>query len=291
MPDEALAAPAAPLPGAKVWAVKGMKWGGGLVLAASFAFIGDRLVRLDWTALQPHVSWGLVGALAGSAALFAAADHALERAWRVFADPDGALSQRETGRIYGRGVLMKYLPGSVFQYASRQLGGAGAGLAHGRLARSSVTEVALHLVSSMTVASGCLFIERSPVLLACGAVPLIGFCLLGRRPLLKALGLQLLAFSGFALAAALVGAVVLPAGASLSHFAALFLLAWLAGFVVPVAPGGLGVREAALLALAGGGLPAAAALAATLALRAASIAGDVLYGLVTMWRGRCGQAA
>lgn len=284
MPDEALEAPAA-LSGAKRWAAKGIQWGGGLVLAASFAFIGDRLVRLDWSTLQPHASWGLAGALAGSATLFAAADHALERAWSIFADPEGTLPQRETGRIYGRGVLMKYLPGSVFQYASRQLGGAGAGLAHSRLARSSVTEVALHLVASMTVASGCLMIERSPVLLACGAVPLIGFCLLGRRPLLKALGLQLLAFSSFALAAALVGAAVLPAGTSLSHFAAVFLLAWLAGFVVPVAPGGLGVREAALLALAGGGVPAAAALAATLALRAASIAGDVVYGVSVLWRG------
>ena len=60
--------------------------------------------------------------------------------------------------------------------------------------------------------------------------------------------------------------------------------AWLAGFVVPVAPGGIGVREAALLALAGAGLPAAGLMAATLALRASSIVGDLGYGLVTMQR-------
>jgi uncharacterized membrane protein YbhN (UPF0104 family) len=103
---------------------------------------------------------------------------------------------------------------------------------------------------------------------------------------LTALAFQIVAFGGFALAAALIGAAVLPAGTSLAHFAALFLLAWLAGFVVPVAPGGIGIREAALLALAGTGLPAAGLMAATLALRASSIAGDLGYGLVTLRRRR-----
>src|SRR3546814_20504416 len=83
-----------------------------------------------------------------------------------------------------------------------------------------------------------------------------------------------------------MGAAVLPSGESLAHFAALFLLAWLAGCVVPVAPGGIGVREAALLAIAGGAVPATALMAATLALRAASIAGDLLYGVVTLRFGR-----
>ena len=84
----------------------------------------------------------------------------------------------------------------------------------------------------------------------------------------------------------MIFSAVLPAGASLAQFAALFLLAWLAGFIVPVAPGGLGVREAALLALAGGGVPAAGLMAATLALRVSSIAGDLVYGLATLQRRR-----
>ena len=97
-----------------------------------------------------------------------------------------------------------------------------------------------------------------------------------------ALAFQIGAFGAVALAAALIGAAVLPAGTNLAHFSALFLLAWLAGFVVPVAPGGIGVREAALLALAGASLPAAGLMAATLALRGSSIAGDLTYGLATL---------
>ena len=262
------------------------RWVGGTALAGSIVFIGERLWRLDWSTLQPHVSWGLAGAMIGAPLLFAAADRALARSWTAVVDPEHAQPPRDMARIYARGVLMKYLPGSIFQYVSRQVEGAKTGIEHKLLARSVVVEVGLHLVASMSVAAACLTFERAPVVAVVAAAIVVGASLAARRPLLTALAFQILAFGAFALAAALIGAAVLPTGASLAHFAALFLLAWLAGFVVPVAPGGIGVREAALLALAGAGLPAAGLMAATLALRASSIAGDLGYGLVTLGRSR-----
>ncbi|EQA97213.1 hypothetical protein L286_23070 [Sphingobium sp. HDIP04] len=121
-----------------------------------------------------------------------------------------------------------------------------------------------------------------PFMAGAGAVILIAGATVTRRPLLIALALQIAAFGLFALAAVLVGASILPSGTGLGQFAALFMLAWLAGFVIPVAPGGLGVREAALLALAGDGMSATSLLAAVLALRVASLGGDLTYGLGTM---------
>ncbi|MGH6632036.1 MAG: hypothetical protein ACREB0_01640, partial [Sphingopyxis sp.] len=236
--------------------------------------------------LQPHASWGLAGAMVGAPLLFAVADRALARAWTAVVDPEHTQPPRNMARIYARGVLMKYLPGSIFQYVSRQVEGAKTGIEHKLLAKSVIVEVGLHLVSSMSVAAACLTFERAPVVAIVAAAIVVGASLAARRPLLTALAFQILAFGAFALAAALIGAAVLPAGASLAHFAALFLLAWLAGFVVPVAPGGIGIREAALLALAGAGLPAAGLMAATLALRASSIAGDLGYGLITLGRRR-----
>ena len=262
------------------------RWVGGAALAGSIAFIGERLWRLDWSTLQPHASWELAGAMIGAPLLFATADRALARAWTAVVDPEHSQPPRDMARIYARGVLMKYLPGSVFQYVSRQIEGAKTGIEHKLLAKSVVVEVGLHLVSSMSVAAACLTFERSPAVALAAAAGVVGAALAARRPLLTALAFQILAFGAFALAAALIGAAVLPAGASLAHFAALFLFAWLAGFVVPVAPGGIGIREAALLALAGAGLPAAGLMAATLALRASSIAGDLGYGLVTLGRRR-----
>lgn len=260
------------------------RWVGGAALAGSVVFIAERLWRLDWSTLQPHASWSLAGALIGAPLLFAAADRALAHAWTALVDPEHIHPRRDMARIYARGVLMKYLPGSVFQYISRQVEGAKTGIAHKKLAKSAVVEVGLHLVSSMTVAALCVGFDRSPAIAGVAAGILVGASLAARRPLLTALAFQILAFSAFALAAALLGAVTLPAGTSLAHFAALFLLAWLAGFVVPVAPGGIGIREAALLALAGTGLPAAALMATTLALRASSITGDLGYGLFTLGR-------
>jgi len=260
------------------------RWVGGVALAASIAFIGERLWRLDWSTLQPHASWSFAGAMLGAALLFAAADRALALGWTALVDPERVHPPRAMARIYARGVLMKYLPGSVFQYVSRQVEGAKTGIEHKLLAKSVAIEVGLHLVSSMSVAAACLAFDRWPVTAVMAALIVIGASLSMRRPLLTALAFQIIAFGAFAAAAALIGAAVLPAGATLAHFAALFLLAWLAGFVVPVAPGGIGVREAVLLALAGASLPAAALMAATLALRASSIAGDLGYGLVTLGR-------
>ena len=264
-----------------------LRWGRVAALAGSLAFIGDRLWRVDWATLQPHMSAGLIGGAAAGTLLFAAADRALAKGWTALADPERAFPPSALQRVYARGVLLKYLPGSIFQYISRQVEGSKSGIEHKRLAKSAVAEVGLHLVSSMSVAAACLAFARSPAIAIGAALIVVGVSFAARRPLLTSLAFQIVAFAAFATAAALVGSAVLPAGASPAYFAALFLLAWLAGFVVPVAPGGIGVREAALLLLAGETLPAASLMAATLALRVSSIAGDLGYGLVTlMWKPR-----
>ena len=266
------------VPGASILG-KASRWAGGAVLVASVGFIGDRFWHLEWSSLQDHVSWPFAIGLAGACASFAAADHALARAWIATSDPIALVPRLGLVRAYARGVLMKYLPGSIFQYVSRHVGGRQVGLAHGQLVRSTVTEVGLHVAGSLTVAALCLLANRMPFIAGAGAVILIAGGMVTRRPLLTALALQIAAFGLFALAAVLVGGAVMPSGTELGQFAALFMLAWLAGFVIPVAPGGLGVREAAFLALAGNETPATSLLAAVLALRVASLAGDLTYGL------------
>lgn len=262
------------------------RWGTGLILAGCVGFIGERLLRLDPAQLLDQATWPLGAAMVAAPVLFGLSDVALARGWQVLADPAGQLDHRTAHAIYGRGVLMKYLPGSVFQYVSRQFGGAGAGLEHKQLAKASVTEIGLHVAASMSVAAGCMAFAIQPMAGVAAGAAITVAALTVRRPLARALALQLLAFGGFAAAAAVIGAAVLPAGAALAQFAAVFLLAWLAGFVIPVAPGGLGVREAALLALGAGTADAPALLAAVLALRIGSILGDLGYGLATQWRMR-----
>lgn len=263
-----------------------IQWGGAGAVALSIGFIGERLWRLDLAQLQNSATWPLAAAMLAAAGLFVAADAALARGWAALADPAGQLGARQAAAIYGRGVLLKYLPGSVFQYVSRQVEGSGAGLPQRQLAGASLKEVGLHIAASLSVAGCCVVASAQPLLAGLLGAGFASAAVLGRNPMLRAFGYQFLAFTGFAAAAAIVGAVLLPGGASITLFAALFLLAWLAGFVVPIAPGGIGVREAALLALAGPTVAAAPLLAAVLALRVSSIAGDLLFGLRATLRGR-----
>lgn len=263
-----------------------VRWGGAAALVVSIGFLVNRLIGLQPGQLASQLSPSLVAAMAFATVLFALADEALCRGWATMADPGGSLRSPQAAAIYGRGVLFKYLPGSVFQYLSRQIGGAGAGLEQAALAGASVKEAALHLVSSMTVA-GVLALWLLHPLIAVLAAGVAGVIAL-RAPgsVGRAFAWQVIAFALFALSAIAIGAALLPATVPLAWFAALFLVAWLAGFVVPIAPGGIGVREAALIALAGGVGESAALLACVLALRIASILGDLAYGLSALVRAR-----
>lgn len=262
------------------------RWGGALVVTACAGFIGHRIAALDPGQLAAQASWPLAGALAAAPCLFALSDKLLSNAWLVLAAATEQMRPRQVDALYGRGVLAKYLPGSVFQYASRQVEGAAAGLSHSVLAEASLTEIGLHVPASMVAAGISVAVVEMPWI---GGAAIAGAAYLALRAkagLVRAAALQFGAFACFAASAAVVGAALLPTGAPLGLFGALFLMAWLAGFLVPVAPGGLGVREAALLALAGTQFPAGPLLACVLALRIASIMGDVLFGVVALLRAR-----
>lgn len=59
-------------------------------------------------------------------------------------------------------------------------------------------------------------------------------------------------------------------------FVGAFAVSWIAGFVVPGAPAGLGVRELVLTAWLGDALPATTVVVLVLALRVATTIGDAI---------------
>ncbi|MDP3551417.1 MAG: hypothetical protein Q8R81_13645 [Novosphingobium sp.] len=262
----------------------GRRIAGFALVGTCLGFMGHRVAQLGPGVLLEQASWPLAGAMVAAPLLFALSNRALSSAWHALADPSRMVGPAKMRAIYGRGVLAKYLPGSVFQYASRQIEGAAAGLDHRALAKSSLAEIALHLPSSLGAMGLALAFARWPFLSIFAVPAVVRLARSSATPLVRAGALQLCGFLCFAGAAAVIGAAVLPAGAPLGLFAGLFLLAWLAGFLVPIAPGGLGVREAAMLLLGGQTFPAASLLAAVLALRIASIAGDLLFGVLALTR-------
>ena len=72
--------------------------------------------------------------------------------------------------------------------------------------------------------------------------------------------------------------------------AALFLLAWLIGFITPGAPGGIGVREASLLIATTAIMGAGPALLFAAATRIVTLGGDALFALAALIAGQLGPA-
>ena len=63
-----------------------------------------------------------------------------------------------------------------------------------------------------------------------------------------------------------------------------YILSWVAGFIVPGAPGGIGIREATLTLLLANVVPVDSALLAAVIFRFISIIGD-FWGLLFAWIG------
>ena len=256
-----------------------VRWGGHVLLALALAFCVHAIARLGMEEMLAKLSPGAWGIALGIGAAYGIALTLLALGWGGMAagKPHARCSIAETLMVYAPGVIAKYVPGSVLQYGSRQLLGARFGLAQKAMARASLAEAALHV--PIALCAGAIVAGAGPgglaVLVAVG-----GFLLaLGSSPLVRAIGCQLAFFALFALFAALIAGSALGA-AEPSRLAGAFMLAWVAGFLVPVAPGGLGVRESVLLAIAAPLEPAGATLVAfALLTRFASSLGDAGFGL------------
>lgn len=258
-----------------------IRWLGYAAFAIGLTYIGVALARLDTGSVAARLgaSGWMLGA--ASAVIYAALLVLLARAWAGCAAGRSGSSWREVLAVYGPGVIAKYIPGSVFQYASRQVLGARRGWNHRGMARASLAEAIIHVPSALVVAAAfALFEGLAGVALVAAAGALV--VKLSRGQLSQAVGWQLCFFSGFGTVAYVLAAYAL-ALPNPAIIAALFMIAWIAGFLVPVAPGGLGIRESVLLVLAAPYAPAAGITVFAVLTRLVTIAGDALCGLAAYY--------
>lgn len=235
------------------------------------------LATVDWVALAASVV--LAGAATAGCALI----------WLTILDTLGVRTQQRWTGLFFQAQLGKYIPGSIWQYASR----AAVARAHAIPGRPVALSLPVELAASAMAAgsmSAFLLGWWGVAVAAPVAVGLIAVeRLLGhRRPLVRAtvratllyLPVWLVLGSSFWLCARGLDAV--PA-ADLASYIGAFAVAWLAGLLAVYAPGGLGVREAVLVALLAGRIGAADALVVAAASRLILIFVDVvLAGLATV---------
>jgi glycosyltransferase 2 family protein len=197
----------------------------------------------------------------------------------------------------------KYLPGNVAHYALRHAWSRRHAIAHAALGLATILEALLLLVAAATLTLladarrfALLSFVEPPIAIALlvAMIAVLGVALrwANRRDVLRRFDvpalpplvvmLSCLAMYGafFVACAALVFTLAHALGIGVDSFAMLLgatAASWLAGFVVIGAPGGLGVREAAFVALAGAALGEERALVVISLFRVVTFLGDTLF--------------
>lgn len=283
---------------------------GFVVLGVSLGYLGTVAVR--HASSFPPVAWTprAVLALVSSTGLYLAMFLLGSAAWFLLLRSSGArASLRAVLTVCGLGQAGKYLPGNVGQYLGRAALAREQGVALHSSALTLVFETSGLIVTATAVAVLTGF-DRSPAtpwadpwkiaLLAAGALvaPFLLVYILERwfagllqerlgvtrlpRPSVATLGACLMLYAVCFLSGGLafdqLARGLFGAGSNISWMRAIpaFALAWVAGFVTPGAPAGLGVREALLVGGTASLYGPGTALSTALAFRLITVLGDGL---------------
>ncbi len=202
----------------------------------------------------------------------------LAAGWGVLAD---GRASRAGASLWCRTQALRYLPGGFWGPASRVV--SVSGTATDRLL-TVFTENLVSLCAGLAVAGVALTLAGRPEWLALvltPAAPLVLARLAAVRSRVdgwrtgRTTVLYVGAFAAYAVAAIFAQSAV-SGFADPAAIAGAATLAWAAGLVVVIAPGGLGVREAAYLALMHGQLGRGDLAAGAVALRLATIGAELL---------------
>ena len=291
-----------------------ISYAGTLLMIVSLVFIGRRLMTygIDFSLLRsPPVVFGLIliSLIEGMGIIFASLNY---RA--LIKNVSGVVALRPLAMVvYTASNLYKYIPGGVMYVVGRnRLAVETEGLSHAKVAFATVTEGVLAVLGALIIAviftmgNFLNFVGRIDVfprafsigLAVTAVIAVLGYLygdrlsfkmkkfwstveILKLRVIAKRLGfgiaLMFLYGMTFVATTVLLGQ---PMTAQLAlTLSGLYLLAWLAGFMTPGAPSGLGIREAVMIMFASGLIVESILLSAMVIHRIIIMAGDVAaYG-------------
>jgi uncharacterized membrane protein YbhN (UPF0104 family) len=240
----------------------------------------------------------------------------LTYAWRrILNHGHGSISMEQAFIIMGRSQIAKYLPGNVFHYVGRLMLSGLAGLPSEEVLLSiGIETVCILLTAIVITCSGMLFYPDAGLVVNTVPKALIGEIqwIVGVTVLIFIIGATsfrsarewvrarrgyldprflVIIMSLYAAALLLHGPILYmilsfiyhvdspPAWYELSYG---FTIAWVLGFLVPGAPGGIGIREAVILALFGPSLGNGIAAGLAVALRVMTTVSDVIVYLTAL---------
>jgi uncharacterized membrane protein YbhN (UPF0104 family) len=250
---------------------RGVRIASQLLLLAGLVFVLLRLHAIwsDSNFSIAHVDW-LV--LVASITVCGCAVAATSFAWLAILRRLDVRTELWFVGIFFQAQLAKYIPGSVWQYAGRTTLARASGLP----VRAVAVSLPAELLASALAAAAMSLLVLGWWGLAAAAVVVLALSLRVYRPSQRVLSATMHvipAYAGIWLATGfgfwLTGRALLgvPLGDALTYAGA-FSAAWLVGLVAIYAPGGIGVREAVLVALLRGKIGAGDALVLAVVSRA-----------------------
>jgi len=256
-----------------------------LLAAIVFALLRARSLWHGSHVELAQVEWP---ALAGSLTLAAVGTLAAGWIWVAILDVLGVPPQRRTAAIFFQSQLAKYIPGSVWQYAGRAALSNAQGIPLRPVAVSLPVEFTASALAGGSMAAFLLGWWGAAVIgLLAGVLFLMEQLVPSRRPAVRAtvratlLYLPVWLVLGMSFWLCARGLLDIPAQ-DVAIYVGAFAIAFLAGLMAVYAPGGLGVREAVLVALLAHRIGAGNALVVAAASRLMFIVVDVvLAGVAT----------
>jgi uncharacterized membrane protein YbhN (UPF0104 family) len=274
---------------------------GGAIAIVCVALVAWQVSQLT-TELAPYFrDWGTLAGLVGFAVVYALSLFLVALAWVALIPRDEVVpTAHDLIRVYGVTSIAKYLRGNVFHFAGRQIVGARLGLSHAAMARATAVESLLSVAMALGVAllvaavgadadavlrswqdfaavlvvalvAVSLWLASRQIFVGQGVAPL------DSRAVLAAISCAAGFFGVSAVIAVATDALLQSTTASSAAIGAAYLFAWTIGYVVPGAPGGVGVREATLLGLLASTTAPPGILALALATRFVTTLGDALF--------------
>jgi len=262
---------------------------GNVLSLLAIVFIGERLYSYHGQ-LDAQQAAALALPVLFFSVVYAASCMLTALAWRgILAGLGPQLDGRQAMHIYGSSQIAKYIPGNVLHLVGRQVRGVACGIPALPLAKSMLWEVALLCVSGGLF--GILILPHFLTGMGAGLsivayLAVLGIAVLtvskwrdpgrGRSVLLNS---AFLAVSGalFTLLLYRIEPSALADAPTALLIGTAYVVAWLAGFVTPGAPAGLGIRELVVYALLQPVAGDAEILAALIAARIVSVLGDLLF--------------
>ena len=284
-------------------------WGGRFLVALSLIFVGHHLWSNRHSLAVQLASPNLCAATLLFSAIYAITGLLLAFGWwmilRSRAGSQNRIPWNTTWTIYARTQIAKYIPGNVFHLAARHLLTSREGIPNSLLVGAATLEIIMLLLASGLIsllAAGDLAGAMHRIDFRVLSISIVGGTLIGVLGVMYALkrsGIQkrfagtrwhclcaaLLSYLLFFLVSATLFfcLIRLETGReSTGHWQLIlggYAFAWGVGFVVPGAPGGLGIREAVQVGILGGVLPENSVLMSAVLFRLVTTLGDNLFFL------------